>query len=243
MEEKIKKSQVSNNSSGLRRSRTLVRILPKLGHCSRSLSYDLIRSGRVKVNGVSVTDPNKNIRSSDKITVDNARAKQKKLRYILLNKPAGYVTTRSDEQGRPTVYDILGDVGDWLFPVGRLDKDTEGLLIFTNDTVFGNRLTDPENRIPRTYIATVEGVIRKDDERRALRGIDIGRGEMSNPIGFKVLAAEPTAAVVELTLTAGKNREVRRLFEAMGASVKRLVRTSFGPFSLIGINPGEWREI
>ncbi len=220
-----------------------MRTLPKLGLCSRSLSYKLIRSGRVKVNGAPVIDPNKNIRHTDKITIDDISAKKKRPRYILLNKPSGYITTRSDEKLRPTVYDLLEDVGDWIFPVGRLDKDTEGLLIFTNDTVFGNRMTDPENKIPRTYVATVEGAIIKEDERKVLRGIDIGKGEISRPTGFKVLSTQPYNTVVELTITEGKNREVRRLFEALGRPVKRLIRTSFGPYDLTGIEPGKWREI
>lgn len=236
-------SIISRQRFPIRRSNTLVRTIPKLGLCSRTESYRLIRSGSVRVNGSIVTDPNKTVGlPADRITISGHRAGQKKFRYILLNKLAGYVTTRKDEKLRPTVYEFLKDVGDWVFPVGRLDKDTEGLLIFTNDTAFGDYLTDPANKIPRTYVVTVEGLISSDDAVKVRNGIDIGRGEVSKPTGFRIVKEDRGGSIVEVTLTEGKNREVRRLFAALGKDVKRLVRTHFGPFGLDDIAPGKWRE-
>ena len=214
-----------------------------MGLYSRSQSYELIRSGKVKVNGSVVTDPNRAIVLSDRILIDDKKTEKKKPRYILLHKPAGYVTTRRDEKNRLTVYDILGETGGWLFPIGRLDKDTEGLLIFTNDTAFGDRLTDPTNKVPRTYLVTTNGVISNEDVKKALGGVNIGRGEESKPVAFKITERRPLETVVEVTLTEGKNREIRRLFETLGKPVKRLVRTSFGSFKLGDIPYGKWREV
>ena len=141
------------------------------------------------------------------------------------------------------MYDILGDVGDWVFPVGRLDKETEGLLIFTNDTAFGDHLTDPMNKIPRKYIVTIEGTISEQVRKSVLKGIDIGRGEIAKPTGLRILGEDHRDSIVEVTLTEGKNREIRRLFAALGKPVKRLVRTSFGPFDLGDLAYGKWREV
>lgn len=195
------------------------------------------------VNGRVVTDPDREIKPIDKIAAHGAALKKKQNRYIILHKPTGYVTTRKDEKGRPTVYDIIGDLGDWLFPVGRLDRDTEGLLIFTNDTIFGNYLTDPANKIPRTYRVTVKGIISEEASQKALKGVDIGRAERSKPIVFRVLKRIMSESIIEITLTEGKNREVRRLFDALGAPVIRLVRIQFGPYRLGDLPQGAWHEV
>jgi 23S rRNA pseudouridine2605 synthase len=226
-----------------RYSRTLARALPKLGLCSRNEAFDLIRSARVKVNGRSITDPAKNLSPGDRITIDGKSVAKEERRYIIFNKPAGCVTTRKDERRRQTVYDVLGDVGGRVFAVGRLDKETEGLLLFTNDTAFGDHLTDPSNKIPRIYIATVDGLLSEADMAKALGGVDIGRGERSHPTNARILKRGERKTVVEITLVEGKNREVRRLCEALGAPVTKLVRTSFGPFRLEGLASGEWREL
>lgn len=225
------------------RSRTLVRALPKRGLCSRTQAFGLIRSGGVMVNGRAVTDPNRVIRAQDRIMIAGADAAARRKRYILFYKPAGCVTTRHDERGRKTVYDVLGDVGDWVFPVGRLDKDTEGLLLFTNDTAFGDYLTDPVNRVERTYRVTVAGNLSGDDIAGAGRGVDIGRGERSRPLSIEVMSRDGPGMTLEIVLVAGKNREIRRLCEALGAPVERLVRTKYGPFELGRLEPGARREL
>jgi 23S rRNA pseudouridine2605 synthase len=226
-----------------RYSRTLVRALPKLGLCSRAEAFDIIRSSRVKVNGRIVTDPNKSLSPADRVMVDGAGIARKRNRYVLFNKPAGCVTTFKDERSRKTVYDVLGDIGDRVFAVGRLDKDTEGLLLFTNDTAFGNFMTDPSSKMPRTYIATVDDLLGEADMAKALQGVDIGRGERSRPVRAKILKRGKRETVLEITLTEGKNREVRRLCEVLGATVTKLVRTSFGPFRLSDLPSGKWREL
>lgn len=226
-----------------RYSRTLARALPKLGFCSRSESFDLVRSGRVKVNGHVVTEPLKSLSPADRVTVDGKTIEKEERRYILFNKPAGCVTTRKDERQRQTVYDVLGDVGGRVFAVGRLDKETEGLLIFTNDTAFGDFLTDPSNKIPRIYIVTVDGLLSEADMAKALGGVDIGRGERSRPVGARILKRGNSKTVLEITLIEGKNREVRRLCEAFGVTVTKLVRTAFGPFRMGDLPSGKWRSL
>lgn len=224
-------------------SKTLARIIAKRGACSRSQAFELVEAGRVTVNGCVVTDPIRTVADRDTILVDGKPIGAKASRYILLHKPAGYVTTRSDERGRRTVYDLIGGMKEWVFPVGRLDMDSEGLLIITNDTTLGNILTDPRYRILRTYRVTVSGAVTKGDLSAMRQGVDIGRGETSRPHEVKVLEERDGETVLEVTLTEGKNREIRRLFEALGKPVLRLIRTSYGPFSLGDIPPGAWREI
>ena len=156
---------------------------------------------------------------------------------------SGYVTTRKDELNRPTVYEFLKDIDDWVFPVGRLDLDSEGLLIFTNDTKFGNILTEPRYKISRTYEVLITGQITSKEIKTVLGGIDIGRGEKTEPISLKMLSKNNDSTWVEISLKEGKNREIRRLFEALNKPVKRLIRTRFGPFKLGSLKPGKWIEL
>jgi len=145
--------------------------------------------------------------------------------------------------GRPTVYEFLKDIDDWIFPVGRLDRDSEGLLIFTNDTKFGNVLTEPRYKIERTYEVLVDGVISHDEILEMQKGVDIGRGEKAEPKGVKILEKKEGKSWVRVSLEGGKNRELRRLFESFDKPVKRLIRTKYGPFSLNSIKPGRWIEL
>ena len=221
----------------------LIRTLSKLGLCSRSQALVHVQAGRVTVNGERVTDPGRAVRPRDKIRLAGETAKPQAKRYFLFHKPAGCVTTRSDEKGRRTIYHFLGEIGGWVFPVGRLDLDSEGLLVLTNDTAFGNRLTDPSFKVPRTYEVWVKGLLSAEDQNKIAGGTDIGRGETSLPARFKILKAGLPLSHAEVTLTEGKNREVRRLFEALGKPVARLLRTRFGPFALGDLKPGTWKEI
>jgi 23S rRNA pseudouridine2605 synthase len=197
----------------------------------------------VAVGGHIVREPNAPVPSGARITVDGREPAKSAGLYIAFHKPAGCVTTCRDERSRKTVYDVLGDVGSRVFPVGRLDMDSEGILIFTNDTAFGDFLTDPANKIPRSYEVTVRGLFSDDALRRMRSGVDIGRGEISRPRSAKVISRNAGSTVLEITLTEGKNREIRRLCEALGAPVKRLVRKSFGPFRLGGLPRGKRREL
>jgi len=201
-------------------------------------------AGKVKINGKMTIDPGYKVRSSDHILVNEKPLKKVTKRYILLHKPAGFVTTRKDELGRPTVYEFLKDIDDWIFPVGRLDLDSEGLLILTNDTKFGNIMTEPSYKIDRIYKVLIAGHITDDEIKDIVKnGLSIGRGERSQPTSLKIDSKNDDSTWVEVSLKEGKNRELRRLFEALNRPVKRLIRTNFGPFKLGSINPGKWLEL
>lgn len=198
---------------------------------------------KVKINGKTITDPGHKTRNSDHILVNEKPLSKKGKRYILFHKPAGYVTSRKDELDRPTVYEFLKDIDDWVFPVGRLDLDSEGLLIFTNDTKLGNVLTDPRYGISRTYDVQITGHITDKEIKNILDdGLDIGRGEKTRPTGLKIMPKNDDSCWIEVSLREGKNREIRRLFEALNRPVKRLIRTRFGPFVLGSIKSGKWIE-
>jgi len=221
----------------------IVRTLSKLGVCSRKEAVKFVQQGRVRLNGKVVLEPGKKISPIDKILFDGRPISEKRKRCILFHKPAGCLTTRSDEKGRRTVYHYLKGIDGWVFPVGRLDKDSEGLLIFTNDTGLGNVLTDPRHRILRTYEVTVSGVVSNCDLDNIIKGVEIGKNEKSQPVNIEVLTQCGSTTCLKVQLIEGKNREIRRLFEKLGKPVKRLIRTQYGPFRLGEIKPGEWVEI
>ena len=227
----------------MRASENIIRILSKLGVCSRKQAVEYVHAGRVKVNGITVLVPGAAATLSDKILIDGKPPVKKELLYLLFHKPAGCITTRKDELGRKTVYDYLGDIGQWVFPVGRLDLESEGLLLFTNDTELGNRLTDPSRMMPRTYTVTLDGPLPlpAQDLIRA-GGVDIGRGEKTGPATIRPLKSDDGSVVFSITISEGKNRELRRLFESFGLQVLRLVRTNFGTLNLGGIEPGHYRK-
>ena len=221
----------------------VIRTISKSGLCSRKQALELVMSGKVKIKGKTILDPGAKISDPGDIFVNGKPLPRSKKRYILFHKPSGYVTTRSDELGRPTVYEFLKDIGDWVFPVGRLDRDSEGLLIFTNDTKFGNILTEPSYKIERTYEVLIDGVISQDEILKMLKGVDIGRGEKAQPKSVKVIDNKGGQSWIRVSLMEGKNREIRRMFESFDKPVKRLVRTKFGPYNLGDIKPGKWLEI
>lgn len=219
----------------------IARVLSKLGHCSRAQAIELVQAGRVSVNGKIITAPGIKVDFAADIEIDGQKIGKKKHIYIILYKPAGYITSRSDERGRDTVYIFLSGIEDWVSPVGRLDKDSEGLLIFTNNNAFGDRMTHPMSRTPRTYEVTIDKVLSEDELESIRRGTDIGRGETSNPVLIRVTGSAPKSMTLEVTLVEGKNREVRRLFKMYDCLVTKLKRVSFGPFKLGALEPGEWQ--
>jgi pseudouridine synthase len=226
----------------------LQKILSSAGVASRRLSEELIQQGRVQVNGETVSalgskaDP-----ARDEIKVDGRRIEpQQRQRYILLYKPRGYVTTRSDPQGRRTVLDLMHAVREYIYPVGRLDYDSEGLLLLTNDGELAARLTHPRHEVEKVYEARVRGVPDDHDLQRLERGIPI-EGRRTAPA--KVRASEPIATtggeqtVVELTIHEGRHRQVREMFDSIGHPVVRLRRVRIGPIEDPDIPPGHWREL
>ncbi len=232
----------------LRPRHGLARVISKLGVCSRSQAETLVRSGRVRVNGRVVRDPEMPADGGrDRICVDGEEIAARKKIYLALNKPRGYVTTASDERGRETVYDLLkGDCGPsgsaWLAPVGRLDKASEGLLLFTNDSAWAARLTDPASHLDKTYhvqidaladaalLARLQAGIVEAGERLALKSVrELRRGEKNSWL--------------EIVLDEGRNRQIRRVLAGVGIGVLRLVRIAVGPVELGDLAKGRARAL
>lgn len=223
---------------------SLERALSKLALASRSEARALILAGRVGVDGRPALDPTQRVVPERiAVTIDGQPAAHRSASItIALHKPRGYVTTRSDPDGRRTVYDLLGDVPGRVVPAGRLDLATSGLLLFTNDTQFAHWLTDPANAIPRVYLVTAKG--RVDDTTIATleRGLIVD-GERLAAHAAVVRKASGKESHLTLTLTEGRNREVRRLLEAAGHPVTSLKRVQFGGVALGNLPPGKWRRL
>jgi 23S rRNA pseudouridine2605 synthase len=224
----------------------LQKIIAQAGLASRRAAEKLIADGRVTVNGETVVEMGtKADPSRDDIRIDGRRLKSpERHRYILLNKPAGYVTTRSDPQRRRTVVDLLAGVKEYVYPVGRLDYDTQGLLLLTNDGDLAARLTHPRHEVDRTYEARVAGM--PDDEaiERLRRGIPLD-GRRTHPAEVTLInkGRRDEDGVLHVTIREGRNRQVRRMLEAVGHPVRLLRRTRFGPLTLRGLQTGTWREL
>jgi len=238
----------------------LQKILSTAGVASRRASEDLIRGGRVSVNGTVVTELGTKADSTeDDIRVDGRRIRLEPRRiYLLLNKPRGYVTTRRDPQGRPTVLDLLEHVREYVYPVGRLDYDSEGLLILTNDGDLAARLTHPRHEVDRVYEARVRGVPDAHALERLTRGVMI-EGRRTAPARVRVVQEGPgpsgkhrrdvhgdgsrERSTVEITLHEGRQRQVRRMFDAVGHPVVRLRRVRIGPIEDRELPPGRARPL
>lgn len=221
----------------------LERAISKLGLASRTEARAMIQAGRVVVNGRPATDPLAPVVPERiRLEIDGRPAERPRPVTILLNKPRGVVTTRSDPEGRRTVYDCLEGLDVHVVPVGRLDAATTGLLLLTNDTRFADRVTDPRNEIPRVYLVTVRGELSDDTARSLEAGLeDEGETLSARSVTVRKRSGRETHLVVELT--EGRNREIRRLMAAVGHEVTRLKRVSFGGLELGDLQPGQWREV
>jgi 23S rRNA pseudouridine2605 synthase len=223
--------------------KTLDRVLSKAGLGSRVEAAAWIKSGRVRVNGRVVRDPAQWIdMDRDRVKFDGRDVEAAERIYVLLYKPTGYLTTYRDPQGRPTVYDLLEDVGTFVSPVGRLDLDTSGLLLLTNDNRFAERVTNPESHVPKTYL--VKASIRLDDPQlqRLREGIELSDGP-TRPARVERVRDSEKYTHLEITLTEGRNRQVRRMIEALGAKVLKLVRVKIGPIGIGSLPIGKWRHL
>ncbi len=222
----------------------LQKYLASAGVASRRASETLIKEGRVSVNGKIVTELGTKVTPGvDKVLVDGKPVQQEEeLVYILMNKPAGYVTTVKDTHDRMTVMDLLTDVPYRVFPVGRLDFETEGLLLLTNDGEFAYRMTHPKFKMVKTYVATVQGNV--TDERLAMlrNGVQLEDG-MTAPAQVNIIRRENHKTVVEIAIHEGRNRQVRRMFKAVKNPVLELKRISIGPLTLKGVGVGEYRYL
>ena len=202
-----------------------------------------MREGRLQVNGRTVRDPLFQVSpEKDRLTVDGKLMRKDEWLTIMLNKPGSVVTTASDEKGRRTVFDLLPPEFRTLHPVGRLDMASTGLLILTNDTRLSARLTDPANAVLRTYIVTVAGEFTAENVGRVLAGV-MDAGELLKPAGVTLRKASRRESHLTVELTEGKNRELRRLFKALGHEVIQLKRVAFGPLQLGGLLPGQFRRL
>lgn len=223
--------------------KTLDRVLSKAGAGSRTEARSWIGGGRVRVNGKLIQTPDHWVDvERDKVTLDGKPLGQAQRRYVLLYKPKGYLTTYRDPQGRPTVYDLLPDLGQFVGTVGRLDLDTSGLLLLTNDNALAERMTNPEYKLPKAYLVKASTLLSDEQLAQLANGVELSDG-MTRPAVVRRERDSEKYTFLEMTITEGRNRQVRRMLEAVGSKVLKLVRVRLGPLTLEGLRIGEWREL
>ena len=216
------------------------------GILSRRKTEEYIKAGRITVNGRPAHPGNPVNPDRDVVAIDGVRVPLSSKReniYIMLNKPRGYVTTTSDELGRRCVTELVEDLEERVYPVGRLDKNSEGLLLMTNDGQFANLMMHPSHHVSKTYRVTVRPDITEDQVVALSTGVDIGEERKTLPAQVHVLEKVPGRVVLQITITEGRNRQIRRMCEAVGLEVARLKRISVGPVRLGMLQPGKWREL
>ena len=234
-------------SQGGSRKIGLARVLSKLGYCSRSQAAQFIRAGRVNLNGRVRRDPETPVRiDRDRVVVDGKVVENEKKIYLAVNKPRGLVTTAADEKGRATVYSLLtsADQGEsWIAPVGRLDKASEGLLLMTNDSEWGARVTAPETHLDKTYHVQINTVANEKFISSIVRGVRTTDGESLRAKQARILRSGEKNCWLEVTLDEGKNRQIRRMLTALGVEVLRLIRVAIGPLQLGDLAKGSYRRL
>ncbi|HEX5431948.1 MAG TPA: pseudouridine synthase [Bryobacteraceae bacterium] len=226
------------------RLKTLDRVLSRAGIGSRTDARRWIAEGRVAVNGRKIQTPDAWVDlDRDRVAVDGRPLRAARKVYLLLYKPKGYLTTYKDPQGRPTVYDLLKDRDEWIFPVGRLDLDTSGLLLMTNDTEFGDFVTSPESHVSKTYLVKASTILNEEQLDLLRRGIELADG-ITRPAGHVTRVRDSARyTFFEIAITEGRNRQVRRMVDALGAKVLKLVRTRIGPIAIGDLQIGKYREL
>lgn len=214
------------------------------GVASRRKAEELIKQGLVTLNGQMVTELATTVKSGDRVEVEGQPIYNEEKVYYLLNKPRGVISSVRDDKGRRTVVDLLPEVKERIYPVGRLDWDTSGLLILTNDGDFTDKMLHPRHEIDKVYVARVKGLASKDNLRPLTKGIVID-GKKTQPARYCIVKTdrEKNRSVVELTIHEGRNHQVKKMFEAVGLMVDKLSRTRFGTLDLSGLNPGEARRL
>lgn len=222
----------------------LQKVIAHAGIASRRKAEQLILEGQVKVNGKVVRELGTKVTASDRVEVNDVKIEQEEKVYFLLYKPRNTISAVTDDRGRDTVVDLFKNVKERIFPVGRLDFDTTGVLILTNDGEFANLLTHPKYNVEKTYVATIQGVIKREDVRKLERGVMLEDGKTA-PAKVRVISADERKgkSIVAITIHEGRNRQVRRMFEAVGHRVNKLKREQFGFLTPFGLNAGEWREL
>ncbi len=219
------------------------KFLAEKGIASRRHADAMITAGRVKINGVTAT-LGANVEETDEVAVDDVLVSKAEtvLEYYIMNKPKGVVCTVSDDRGRKTVMEYLPQTSARLFPVGRLDYETEGLLILTNDGDLAFRLTHPANEVPKTYLVRIEGTMTEKDLNPIRSGVELD-GVLTKKCKAHIVETNKAYTKVHITITEGKNRQVRRMFESIGKNVAFLKRVSIGKLKLSGLDRGEVREL
>ena len=214
------------------------KIIAESGLCSR-------RKAEVTINGHVCGLGDKADPNADVISVKGKRIGEvpREKRYIMLNKPRGYITTMSDEQGRKIAVELLKGVEERVVPVGRLDRNSEGLLLFTNDGEFANEITHPSRHVSKTYRVTIDGKVSEEQIMRLSAGVELDDGKVTLPCSVEVLVEEPDRTVLRITIKQGLNRQIRRMCAAVGLEVGRLRRTAIGGVKLGMLKPGEWRDL
>jgi 23S rRNA pseudouridine2605 synthase len=222
----------------------LARALSKLGYCSRSQAAELIRAGRVQLNGRTQRDPESPVSlARDRITVDNQAIGATAKIYWMLNKPRGAITTTSDEKGRETVYSYVPQELSWLAPVGRLDKASEGLLLLTNDSEWAALVTSPESHLDKTYHVQIAAALNESLLEKIKAGVRAENGEPLRVKSAEILRHGETNSWLVVVLDEGKNRQIRRIFEALGIEVLRLIRVAIGALALGDLPKGKARPL
>ena len=225
-------------------SQGLARAISKIGYCSRSAAQKLVEQGLVSVNGRVVTDPGAPFKAGkDVISIRGQTIRSAQKVYLMLNKPRGLVTTASDEQGRETIYCLLPENRQWLAPVGRLDKASEGLLFLTNDSAWASRVSSPETHLNKTY--QVQLAAKADDAllRQLMAGVTTPEGDLLKAKSAKIVRHGEKTSWVEIVLDEGRNRHIRRMCDALGIEVQRLVRIAIGPVKLGDLPKRAVREL
>lgn len=223
--------------------RTLDRLLSRLGLCSRGVASELVRAGRVRVAGRVVREPGTWVDAArERVELDGRPLIAAAPLFVLLNKPKGFLTSLGDPRGRRTVYDLLADVPAWVGPVGRLDRDTSGLLLLTNDTELAERVTNPAFGLVKRYRATTRTRIAEEELARLRSGLALDDGP-TRPAEARLIGHRGPTSVVELAIHEGRKRQVRRMFSAVGRPLKELRRVAIGPLELGPLASGAWREL
>lgn len=229
--------------SGHRPLKTLERVLSKAGLGSRTEARSWIHKGRVRVNGQVIENPDHWVDMvRDQVTFDGEPLVRRERVYLLLYKPTGYLTTYKDPEGRPTVYDLLGELDTFVSPVGRLDMDTSGLLLLTNDTQLAERVTNPASHVPKTYLVKASRLLTDDDLQRLRDGVELSDG-LTRPAEVTRVRDSGKYTHFEITLTEGRNRQVRRMVEALDAVVLKLVRIAIGPLRIGTLPIKQYRSL
>ncbi|MDQ6599511.1 rRNA pseudouridine synthase [Bacillus salipaludis] len=222
----------------------LQKVMAAAGIASRRKSEELIKEGKVKVNGKIVTELGLKVSANDKVEVNEIPIEREEPVYFLLYKPRGVISSVSDDKGRKVVTDFFSEFKERIYPVGRLDYDTSGLLLMTNDGEFANLLMHPRNEIEKVYVAKVKGIPQKESLRKLEKGIRLEDGKTA-PAKVKMLSLDKKkqTAIVEIIIHEGRNRQVKRMFEAIGHEVIKLKRERYGFLTLNGLSAGDAREL